>query len=124
MDRNLLHISFEAGILEDPWFDASAEKAREMYVLSVSPEEAPDKAEHIELLFEKGLCTGVGYHDLEYLLRDLGHPGEPQFNSENHALLSPLWIMKTLNKLGGRHGIGRVDLVGKPLCRHEIARRV
>src|SRR6201987_6514798 len=47
MDRNLLHISFEAGILEDPWFDASAEKAREMYVLSVSPEEAPDKAEHI-----------------------------------------------------------------------------
>src|SRR5713226_12795 len=54
MDRNLLHISFEAGILEDPWFDASAEKAREMYVLSVSPEEAPDKAEYIELLFEKG----------------------------------------------------------------------
>ena len=45
MDRNLLHISFESGILEDPWFDASAEKAREMYVLSVSPEEAPDKAE-------------------------------------------------------------------------------
>jgi len=38
MDRNLLHISFEAGILEDPWYDASAEKAREMYVISVSPE--------------------------------------------------------------------------------------
>src|SRR6059058_2521951 len=45
MDRNLLHISFESVILEDPWFDASAEKSREMYVLSVSPEEAPDKAE-------------------------------------------------------------------------------
>src|SRR6202789_3287705 len=43
MDRNLLHISFESGILEDPWFDASAEKSREMYILSVSPEEAPDK---------------------------------------------------------------------------------
>src|SRR5271169_5286100 len=42
MDRNLLHISFESGILEDPWFDASAEKAREMYILSVSPEQAPD----------------------------------------------------------------------------------
>src|SRR5688500_1726974 len=51
MDRNLLHISFEAGILEDPWYDASAEKAREMYVLSVSPEEAPDKAEFLELHF-------------------------------------------------------------------------
>src|SRR5580700_8256144 len=56
MDRNLRHISFESGILEDPWFDASAEKAREMYVLSVSPEEAPDKAEHVELDFEQGIC--------------------------------------------------------------------
>jgi argininosuccinate synthase len=65
MDRNLLHISFEAGILEDPWFDASAEKAREMYVLSVSPEEAPDRAENVELLFEKGICTAVGHVDLE-----------------------------------------------------------
>src|SRR5476651_1642531 len=71
MDRNLLHISFEAGILEDPWFDASAEKAREMYVLSVSPEEAPDKAEHIELVFEKGNCVGIGYHELDALLADL-----------------------------------------------------
>ena len=54
MDRNLLHISFEAGILEDPWFDASAEKARDMYTLKrVSPEQAPDKAEHVELIFEK-----------------------------------------------------------------------
>src|SRR3954468_10087278 len=51
MDRNLLHISFEAGILEDPWYDASGEKAREMYVLSVSPEEAPDKAEYVDLHF-------------------------------------------------------------------------
>src|SRR5882762_1360459 len=63
MDRNLLHISFEAGILEDPWFDASAEKSREMYVLSVSPEEAPDKAEHVELVFEKGNCVAIGYHE-------------------------------------------------------------
>ena len=63
MDRNLLHISFEAGILEDPWYDASAEKAREMYVLSVSPEEAADKAEYVELTFERGNCTAVGYHN-------------------------------------------------------------
>jgi argininosuccinate synthase len=111
MDRNLLHISFEAGILEDPWFDASAEKARDMYVLSVSPEQAPDKAEHIELIFEQGNCVGLGYNDLDALLRELGHPGEPKYDSENHALLSPFWVMKTLNKLGGRHGIGRVDLV-------------
>src|SRR6201989_332001 len=98
MDRNLLHISFEAGILEDPWVDASAEKAREMYVLSVSPEEAPDKAEHGELIVEKGNCVGIGYHELDALLRDLGYPGEPKYDGENHALLSPFWVMKALNK--------------------------
>ncbi len=111
MDRNLLHISFESGILEDPWFDASGEKTRDMYLLSVAPEQAPDKAEHVELLFEKGLCTGIGYNDLEHLLKELRFEGEPAYGEDGHALLSPLWIMKTLNKLGGRHGIGRVDLV-------------
>ena len=111
MDRNLLHISFEAGILEDPWFDASAEKAREMYVLSVSPEEAPDKAEYVELLFEKGDCIAVGYTDLEALLAQLGYNGTLKYNAENHAQLSPYWVMKVLNALGGRHGIGRVDMV-------------
>ncbi len=134
MDRNLLHISFEAGILEDPWFDASAEKARDMYVLSVSPEEAPDRAEHVEITFENGIATGIGYHEIESLLDDLGgtrsrasqtsagegggdqgragaRPSELKFNADNHALLSPFWIMKVLNKLGGRHGCGRVDMV-------------
>jgi argininosuccinate synthase len=111
MDRNLLHISFEAGILEDPWFDASAEKARDMYVLSVSPEEAPDKAEHVELTFEKGLCTAVGYNDIGALLKSLGHNGVVKFNGDQHALLSPYWVMKVLNALGGRHGCGRVDMV-------------
>ncbi len=110
MDRNLLHISFESGILEDPWFDASGEKTRGMYILSVSPEEAPDKAEHVELLFEKGDCVGVGCNDVEHLLKELRFDGEPEYR-ENHALLSPLWVMKVLNKLGGRHGVGRVDLV-------------
>ncbi|MDQ3621559.1 MAG: argininosuccinate synthase [Verrucomicrobiota bacterium] len=111
MDRNLLHISFEAGILEDPWFDASAEKARDMYVLSVSPEEAPDKAEYVELSFENGICTALGYHEIGAVLEELRHPDEPRFNAANHATLTPFWILKVLNKLGGRHGIGRVDMV-------------
>src|SRR6476660_1361241 len=88
MDRNLLHISFEAGILEDPWLDASAPEHKEMYKLSVSPEDAPDKPEYVTLDFEKGLCTGV-----------------------NGKKLTPLGVMKLLNKLGGKHGVGRVDLV-------------
>jgi argininosuccinate synthase len=77
MDRNLLHISFESGILEDPWFDASAEKARDMYVLSVSPEEAPDKAEYVELSFEQGICTGIGYHEIDALLAEMARRTAP-----------------------------------------------
>ncbi len=88
MDRNLLHISFEAGILEDPWLDASAPEHKQMYKLSVAPEDAPDKPEYVALDFEKGNCVGV--------------------NGDN---LTPLGVMKALNKLGGKHGIGRVDLV-------------
>ncbi|HEX8311844.1 MAG TPA: argininosuccinate synthase [Chthoniobacteraceae bacterium] len=111
MDRNLLHISFESGILEDPWFDASAEKARDMYVLSVSPEEAPDKAEYVELTFEQGICTGIGYHEIDTLLAELGKEDGTVYAADNHAQLSPLWVMRVLNKLGGRHGVGRVDMV-------------
>src|SRR6184192_3945070 len=87
-DRNLLHISFESGVLEDPWFDASSKKMRGMYKLSVAPEDAPDEAEHIDLAFENGDCVKV-----------------------NGKKLSPLAVMQTLNKLGGKHGIGRVDIV-------------
>ena len=111
MDRNLLHISFESGILEDPWFDASAPEVRDMYVLSVSPEEAPDKAEYVELAFEKGICTGIKYAGIGELLASMKYPGQPVFNPEEYAQLSPLWVMKVLNKLGGKHGIGRVDMV-------------
>jgi argininosuccinate synthase len=111
MDRNLLHISFEAGILEDPWYDASAEKAREMYVLSVSPEDAPDKAEYVELHFEKGLCAAVGYHEIDTVLGELSLQNGATFTAEGAARLSPLGIMRVLNRLGGRHGIGRVDMV-------------
>jgi argininosuccinate synthase len=111
MDRNLLHISFEAGILEDPWYDASGEKAREMYVLSVSPEEAPDRSETLELTFNEGRCTAVGYHEIEALLASLDYPRPIAFNPDRHAELSPLWVMKVLNRLGGKHGCGRVDMV-------------
>ncbi len=89
MDRNLLHISYEAGILEDPWFDAHAPKNREYFTtLSVFPEDAPDRPEFVTLDFERGDCVAV-----------------------NGKRLTPLQVMKTLNKLGGKHGVGRVDMV-------------
>ena len=54
MDRNLLHISFESGMLEDPWFDASAPEHKDMYKLSVSPEDAPDRARLFGVAIRKG----------------------------------------------------------------------
>ncbi|MEI6350611.1 MAG: argininosuccinate synthase [Verrucomicrobiota bacterium] len=111
MDRNLLHISFESGILEDPWFDASAPEVRGMYVLSVSPEDAPDKPEYVELSFEKGICRGISLDGIGEVLTSLGYTGETALDSDGLVQLSPLWVMKVLNKLGGKHGIGRVDLV-------------
>ncbi|CAN7154870.1 argininosuccinate synthase [Paenibacillus sp. LjRoot56] len=87
-DRNLLHISFESGMLEDPWFDAAADDNKGMYVLSVAPEDAPDQAEYIELEFAAGDCVAI-----------------------NGAKLTPLQVMETLNEIGGKHGIGRVDMV-------------
>ncbi len=88
MDRNLLHISYEAGILEDPWLDASAPEHREMYKLSVAPEAAPDQPQTITLDFEHGDCRAI-----------------------DGQTMTPLEVMKRLNLLGGRHGVGRVDLV-------------
>ncbi|GAA4873716.1 argininosuccinate synthase [Paenibacillus vulneris] len=87
-DRNLLHISFESGMLEDPWFDPSAPSNKDMFVLSVDPEDAPDQAEYVELNFEKGNCVGL-----------------------NGDRMTPLQVMERLNELGGKHGIGRVDMV-------------
>jgi len=88
MDRNLLHISYESGVLEDPWFDASSPEMRTMYKLSVAPEDAPDEPEYVELEFDRGDCIAV-----------------------KGKSLSPLEVVQTLNKLGGKHGIGRVDIV-------------
>ena len=88
MDRNLLHISYESGVLEDPWFDASSPQMRDMYKLSAAPEDAPNEAEHVDLAFDAGNCVAV-----------------------NGMSLSRLGVMQTVNKLGGKHGIGRVDIV-------------
>lgn len=83
-DRNLLHISYEGGILEDPW----KEPTEDMFTLSVSPQDAPDKPEIIEITFEKGDPVAI-----------------------NNNSLSPANLLKELNRLGGRHGIGRADIV-------------
>lgn len=88
MDRNLLHISYESGVLEDPWFDPSAPENKEMFLLSSAPEDAPDEAEYLELDFLKGGCVAL-----------------------NGEALTPLQVMEKLNELGGKHGIGRVDMV-------------
>ena len=88
MDRNLWHISYEAGILEDPWFDPTTPENRTMYKLSVDPEIAPDEAQYIELEFKTGDCVAV-----------------------DGDSASPFEIIKKLNEIAGKHGIGRVDLV-------------
>ena len=88
MDRNLWHISYEAGILEDPWFDPTTPENRDMYKLTVDPELAPNEAQYLELTFEKGDCVAID-----------GQSG------------SPLEIVRRLNTIAGKHGIGRVDLV-------------
>ena len=109
MDRNLLHISFEAGMLEDTWYDGTTPADREMYKLSVSPEDAPDQAEYIQLLYEKGNVIGIQYDGLDVLLKELGVT--PKGERDGYTLLSPLGVMYVLNALGGKHGIGRVDIV-------------
>ena len=83
-DRNLLHLSFEGGILEDPW----AEPPEDMFVLTRAPEAAADRPQYVEVSFEAGDPVAVD--------------GEP---------LSPAALLARLNEIGGEHGIGRVDLV-------------
>lgn len=83
-DRNLLHISFEGGILEDTW----AEPPEEMFVLTVSPERAPDRPTYVEIGFEKGNPVSVDGKDM-----------------------SPATLLAHLNELAGENGIGRVDMV-------------
>ena len=84
MDRNLVHVSYEGGVLEDPW----REPYPEMFRMTMAPEDAPNTAEYVEVEF---LC------------------GDPV--ALNGQQLSPAGIIEGANQLGGRHGIGRVDLV-------------
>ena len=83
-DRNLLHISFEGGILEDPW----AAPPDDMFVLSVAPEDAPDETTVVEIDFEQGNPVAV-----------------------DGRKMSPATLLAHLNDLGGANGIGRVDMV-------------
>ncbi|MDY0374929.1 MAG: argininosuccinate synthase [Desulfobacterium sp.] len=83
-DRNMLHISYEGGVLEDPWAAATDD----MYTMSVRPEDAPDKPEIIDIDFKSGDPVAI-----------------------NGRAMSPATLFKELNTLGGRNGIGRIDLV-------------
>ncbi len=83
-DRNLLHISFEGGILEDPW----AEAPEQMYVLTRPPEKAPNKPQYLEIEFRNGNAVAVD--------------GEK---------MTPAQLLAHLNFIGGEHGVGRVDLL-------------
>ena len=84
MDANLLHISYEGGNLEDPWWEAE----EDMWRWSVSPEAAPDQPTYITLGFEKGDIVSI-----------------------DGDALSPAQVLEKLNKLGGDNGIGRLDIV-------------
>ncbi|MBI1424538.1 MAG: argininosuccinate synthase [Gammaproteobacteria bacterium] len=84
MDANLLHISYEGGVLEDPW----AEPEEDMWRWSVSPEKAPDKPTYIELAFARGDITAI-----------------------DGKSMTPAQVMAKLNTLGGQNGIGRADIV-------------
>lgn len=84
MDANLLHISYEGGILENP----AQEPEEDMWRWSVSPENAPDQAEYIELTYQRGDITAINGQDM-----------------------TPAEVLTELNRLGGKHGIGRLDIV-------------
>ena len=83
-DANLFHISYEGGILEDPWKEAP----QDIFQMTVSPEKAPNKPQYIELEFRKGIPVAV-----------------------NKTKLSPAKLLNKLNFIGGRNGIGRIDMV-------------
>ncbi|MDF1816559.1 MAG: argininosuccinate synthase, partial [Verrucomicrobiales bacterium] len=110
MDRNLLHISFESGELEDCWYDATGPESKDMYVLSVSPEDAPDEPEYLQLLFKEGNCIGLQTAAMSSILDQLGDV-KSEGEQDGYTLLSPYGVMRVLNFLGGKHGIGRIDMV-------------
>lgn len=84
MDANLLHISYEGGVLEDPW----TPNEEDMWRWSVSPENAPNEATYLELTYEKGDIVAI-----------------------NDEPMSPATVLETLNRIGGENGVGRLDIV-------------
>ena len=84
MDRNMFHISYEGGVLEDPWSGPD----EDMFMLSVSPEKAPDKATIIEIQYEAGNPVAI-----------------------NGEKMSPAKLLERLNQYGGENGVGRIDIV-------------
>jgi argininosuccinate synthase len=110
MDRNLLHISFEAGALEDTWYDGSTEADKDMYVLSVAPEDAPDTPEYVHFLFENGNIIGLKNDRLADYVAEL-NDFEVKGEQDGYTLLTPYGVMRILNHLGGKHGVGRIDIV-------------
>ena len=84
MDRNMFHISYEGGVLEDPWTGPD----EDMFMLSVSPEKAPDKATVLEIQYEAGNPVAI-----------------------NGEKLSPATLLQRLNQYGGENGVGRIDIV-------------
>ena len=84
MDLNLFHISYEGGILEDPW----QKPPESIFQMTVSPEQAPDKPQNIQITYEKGNPVAV-----------------------DGKTMSPATLLTHLNQVGGKHGIGRIDIV-------------
>lgn len=83
-DRNIFHMSHEGGLLEDPWNEPESA----MFTLTTDPEKAPDEPEYVEIGFEKGIPVSVNGEELD-----------------------PITLFQRLNKIGGKHGVGRADIV-------------
>ena len=84
IDANIMHISYEGGVLEDPWYEAPAD----IYLWTAAPELAPDKPEYVEIEFDQGIPIAI-----------------------NNEKLSPLALLEKANSIAAKHGVGRVDLV-------------
>ncbi len=84
MDANLMHVSYEGGVLEDPW----ASPPEGMFRMTTDPGDAPDTPEIITIRFDRGVPTHV-----------------------NGEIMGPVTLLETLNSIGGRHGVGRIDIV-------------
>ena len=97
MDANLFHISYEGGVLEDPWVAPPAG----MFRMTTDPEKAPDEPQEVTVGFEEGTPVSVD--------------GNRQ---------GPVELLSQLNEMAGRHGVGRIDIVEKPFRRDQESWRI